>query len=98
MSRNVLGVLAAILLVLGAITAIAGPGGTSASTFAGGCIRVGLVLGALWLALPQIRAMIARTPGWALGWFAGKGKDRPTAAKGESEAPPVRRPRRRGRG
>jgi hypothetical protein len=72
MNRNLLGIVAAILLLLGGITHFLGPGGNSASGFAGGCIRVGLVLGALWLALPQILATIARTPGWLIGWFIKK--------------------------
>ena len=72
MNRNLLGIVAAILLVLGALTANFGPGGNEAKSFAGGCIRVGVVLGALWLALPQIIATAARMPGWLLGWFIKK--------------------------
>jgi hypothetical protein len=96
MSRKALGIIAALLLVMGGITAVFGPGGNSATGFAGGCIRVGLVLGALWLALPQIQAAVKRLPGWVAGWFIGKGKaPNPTADTG----PEVRekRPRRRGR-
>ena len=70
MNRNLLGIVAAILLLLGGITLFFGPdSNNAASGFAGGCIRVGLVLGALWLALPQILATIASMPGWLLGWF-----------------------------
>jgi|SRR6185369_784267 len=72
MNRNLLGIVAAILLLLGGITHFFGPGGNSASGFAGGCVRVGLVLGALWLALPQILTTAARMPGWLLGWFIRK--------------------------
>jgi hypothetical protein len=72
MNRNLLGIIAAILLFLGFVTWQFGPGGNSASSFAGGCIRIGLVLGALWLALPQILATIAGTPGWLMGWFVKK--------------------------
>jgi hypothetical protein len=99
MSRKLLGVIAAVLLVVGGITAVAGPGGNSATGFAGGCIRVGLVLGALWLALPQIQATLARMPGWVVGWFVGKGK-KPPGKPAEGEQPVVRerRPRRRSRG
>src|SRR5215510_1429249 len=96
MSRNALGIIAALLLLMGGITAVFGPGGTSATGFAGGCIRVGLVLGALWLALPQIQAAVKRLPGWAMSWFVGKGKSPDPSAEPE---PQVRekRPRRRGR-
>ncbi len=97
MSRKALGIVAALLLVIGAITTVSGPGGTNANAFAGGCIRVGLVLGALWLALPQIQAAIKRLPGWVASWFIGKAKPGQTQP---NEAPPVRikKPRRRGRG
>src|SRR5436190_15508536 len=99
MSRNLLGVIASFLFVMGGITALVGPGGSSASGFAGGCIRVGLVLGALWLALPQIQTALAGMPRWVMGWFVGKNKP-PTAGRASNgtEPPPVvreRRPRRR---
>ena len=96
MRRNLIGILAAVLLLLGGVTALTGPGGSSAAGFAGGCIRVGLVLGAIWLAMPQIQALLLKAPGWLLGWFVGKGK--PSNQKGEGQSP-VRtlQPRRRGR-
>jgi len=98
MNRNLLGIIAAILLLLGVITHFFGPGGNSASGFAGGCIRVGLVLGALWLALPQILATIARTPGWLLGWFIKKQIPPTNSSPEQPPAAPVvkpPRPRRR---
>ena len=97
MSRKLLGIIAAVLLVLGGITAFAGPGGNSANGFAGGCIRVGLVLGALWLALPQIQTTIKRLPGWVAAWFLGKNKPPPQTTPGGPPAPPIKRPRRRSR-
>jgi len=110
MNRNLLGIIAAVLLFLGGVTHFMGPGGNSASGFAGGCIRVGLVLGALWLALPNILATAARMPGWLLGWFIKKqlpqqralGKEQQTETHQQStdkqQRPPViqpPRPRRR---
>ena len=97
MSRKALGIIAALLLVLGGMTVVLGPGGNSATGFAGGCIRVGLVLGALWLALPQIQAAVKRLPGWVMGWFVGKGK---TPSPPGEDGPRVRekRPRRRSTG
>jgi hypothetical protein len=97
MSRKALGIIAALLLVMGGITAVFGPGGNSSATgFAGGCIRVGLVLAALWLALPQIQAAVKRMPGWVAGWFIGKGKSPSPSAEAEPQAR-EKRPRRRGR-
>jgi hypothetical protein len=102
MRRNAIGILAALLLVVGAFTAISGPGGSSASTFAGACIRMGLVLGALWLAMPQIQALLKKSPRWLLSWFVGKNKPSPAGeVTKQSEvaqqpaAPPPPRPRRR---
>ena len=98
MNRNLLGIVAAILLLLGGITHFFGPGGNSASGFAGGCIRVGLVLGALWLALPQILATAARMPGWLLGWFIKKPPP-PTGTNQDVQPtpPPIKQPRPRRR-
>ena len=94
MRRTTLGILAILLLVVGFIVAWRGPEDGSAAGLAGGCVRVGLVLGALWLALPQITALAKGAPGWLLGWFVrGKPGDKPPA-DGEPR-PPVKRPRRR---
>src|SRR6476660_2386779 len=98
MSRKALGIIAVLLLVMGGITAAFGPGGSSANGFAGGCIRVGLVLGALWLAMPQIQATAARMPGWVANWFVGKGKPQDGPITKDAPAVRVKRPRRRGRG
>jgi len=98
MNRNLLGIIAAILLLLGGITHFFGPGGNSASGFAGGCVRIGLVLGALWLALPQILSAMARTPGWLLGWFIKKQIPPPGSNEEQQLPQPVAkqpRPRRR---
>jgi hypothetical protein len=66
MNRTALGLIALSLLVVGALAAWRGPPDGSAAGFAGGCIRVGLVLGALWLALPQITGFFTRAPRWLL--------------------------------
>ncbi len=95
MNRNALGIIAAVLLLLGGITAVFGPGGNSASGFAGGCIRVGLVLGALWLALPQILSTAARMPGWAMGWFFKKNDSQPKSNQPQQPVVKPPRPRRR---
>ena len=93
MNRNALGIIAAVLLFLGGITVIFGPGGGNSSGFAGGCIRVGLVLGALWLALPQILSTAARLPRWAVGWFFKK--DRQDNESQTRPSPVIKQPRPR---
>jgi hypothetical protein len=58
--RHILGAIAGVMLVL----AVAGwlwPG-ADAERFAGICGRVGLLLGAIWLAYPQV----VRLPAWLL--------------------------------
>jgi hypothetical protein len=100
MRRNALGIVAAFLLLIGGVSAFGGPGGEAAQQFSGVCIKSGLVLGALWLALPQITATLARAPRWLLSWFVGEKKElRPKeaqpGAKPESLAQPQPRPRRR---
>jgi hypothetical protein len=95
MNRHALGLIALLLVVVGFITAFRGPEDGSAAGFAGGCVRVGLVLGALWLALPQLKAMFARVPRWLVGWFF---KGKPADSATTSPPPPpvkVKRPRRR---
>jgi hypothetical protein len=100
MRRSALGIVAAFLLVIGGVSAFGGPGGEEAKQFAGVCIKSGLVLGALWLALPQITATLARAPRWALSWFVGKRKDSSPkhssqGAPPSAQAPRQPRPRRR---
>ena len=91
MNRTTLGVVAVLLLLVGGITAWRGPPDGSAVGFAAGCIRVGLVLAALWLALPQILSLFRSTPGWLLGRFLKRGKSN----QPQKPAEPIKRPRRR---
>jgi len=94
MRRASLGIIAALLLLIGGVSALNGPGGSSAWGFSGVCIKSGLVLGALWLALPQIQATLSRLPSRILGWFLRKDKkDAPPSAA----SPAVRQPRPRRR-
>jgi hypothetical protein len=96
MTRKSVGIVAALLLVLGGLLYLRGPGGETALGFAFGCIRVGLVFAALWLAFPQIVALGRQLPGWLLGWFVRGPKPQAKDPSGKSQ-PPVRvkRPRRR---
>ena len=68
MNRTSLGVVALALLVVGGLvlTQAPRPLDQNAVGFAGGCIRVGIVLGALWLALPQLLRFLSKTPKWLL--------------------------------
>jgi hypothetical protein len=95
MRRSALGIVAAFLLVIGGVSAFGGPGGEAAQQFAGVCIKSGLVLGALWLALPQITATLARAPRWLLSWFVGKRKQEGSRPPGSPDIPRPPRPRRR---
>jgi hypothetical protein len=62
MNRTLLGILALACFVGGVVMLLAGRGGE----VAGALIKVGSVLGALWLALPSITGILSRTPKWVL--------------------------------
>jgi hypothetical protein len=61
MHRPTVGVLAIVVLLLGAILSLVGVG-DEAQAWGAGLVRVGLALGALWLALPELK----RLPRWVL--------------------------------
>ena len=58
--RWLLGVLAALLLVAGASIVYAEPWGGEAKAMGAACLRVGIVLAATWLALPEL----GKVPKW----------------------------------
>ena len=62
MNRTLLGILAVCCFLSGVAMVTAGHGGE----VAGALIKVGAVLGALWLALPSISGILSRTPKWML--------------------------------
>lgn len=65
MNRSLLGLIALGLLLGGVwVQFSSGESGVKSAASAG--VRIGLVLGALWLALPQITEMFAKTPRWLL--------------------------------
>jgi hypothetical protein len=68
MQRHALGAIALISLILG-IAGIAyyGVDDSQTSLMAGMCLRIGLVLGAFWLALPQFKRISGEAPPWAVG-------------------------------
>src|SRR5262245_65529997 len=64
MNRVTLGLVSVLLLVIGCTVAVQQPEG--GAVFAGACVRIGLVLGAIWLALPQVTRFWKQTPKWLL--------------------------------
>ena len=66
MNRTSLGIVALVLLLIGVFVYKYAPTRADSKAFAGGCIRVGIVLGALWLALPQLLRFLSKTPKWLL--------------------------------
>src|SRR5262245_60625768 len=71
MNRKLLGWIALLLLAVGGLVAWQGPAGGNAAGIAGPCVKAGLVLGALWLALPQITRFFANVPRWFIAAGAG---------------------------
>ncbi len=69
MQRHALGAIALVSLVLG-ISGIAyfGVDDSQTSMAAGMCLRIGLVLGAVWLALPQFQRVSGNAPPWVMGF------------------------------
>lgn len=62
--RHTLGTIAGVLLLTGLIILVSAPNSPVKSSVAGVCLRVGLLLAAIWLALPQITAIFERYPRW----------------------------------
>ena len=96
MRRAALGLIAGFVLLIGVITWSSAPKTNDRDLFVGTCIRAGLVLGALWLALPQLQTLMTRAPRWVLSWFFGK-KKAPQSDTNDPEPPKVRQPRPRRR-
>ena len=59
--RHVLGVLALVCLTA-AVVLWMNQGGDQSQALIGICSRLGLLLGVLWMALPQVRTLPARLP------------------------------------
>jgi hypothetical protein len=96
MRRHALGLIAGFLLLIGVITWSSAPRTNDRDLLVGACIRAGLVLGALWLALPQLQTLITRAPRWVLSWFLGR-KKAPASDASNPEPPKARQPRPRRR-
>lgn len=69
MQRHILGVLSILFLIATGIILFFGIGEESQTRFFGGvCMRVGLTLGAIWLAMPQLEKLFHRFPTWIWVW------------------------------
>lgn len=68
MKRSLLGLVALVSLVIGIGLLLLAPRdvNNTALSVSGALIRVGLVIGALWLAWPSITGLLSRTPKWML--------------------------------
>lgn len=66
MRRHILGVLALLGMTVAVWLYYSTLDEFWSRTFAFMCFRVGLVLGAIWLALPQITQIFGRTPPWLI--------------------------------
>lgn len=62
--RDTLGAIAGVLLLAALIMWVSAPNSAVIRSVVGVCLRVGLLLAALWLALPQITAIFERYPRW----------------------------------
>lgn len=68
--RQMLGLLALAMLVGGVAIYLAGVVAASFASLSGPLLRAGLVLGALWLAWPQLGRIVTRIPQWLAVGFA----------------------------
>lgn len=68
--RQMLGLLALAMLIGGVSIYVAGVVAASFTSLSGPLLRAGLVLGALWLAWPQLGRLVTRIPQWLAVGFA----------------------------
>ena len=64
--RHFLGACSLLLLTIAIVLMAQGTGAGSESAVAGGCMRIGLLTGAIWLAWPQAAELTTRVPAWLL--------------------------------
>jgi hypothetical protein len=60
MNRWLIGAISVVLLTVGALLAVWPIAGDYDAAFQGACVRLGILMGAIWLAYPQAR----RIPPW----------------------------------
>lgn len=72
--RHIMGSLGIAFLLGGlGLLIVKGTGDSQWSMFASICMRVGLMLGAIWLAFPQVVALAKRFPPWLMATIAISG-------------------------
>lgn len=72
--RHLMGLFGIAFLVGGvSLLLVKGASDSQWSMFASICIRVGLMLGAIWLAFPQLVGLTKRFPPWLMGTVAVSG-------------------------
>ena len=72
--RHLMGLLGLASLIAGvSLLIIRGTNDSQWSMFASICLRVGLMLGAMWLAFPQIVGLARRFPPWLMATIAISG-------------------------
>lgn len=64
--RHAIGILSGGLLLAALAIWLLVPPSATASSLLSACVRLGMVLGALWLALPQVGELLTRYPPWLL--------------------------------
>ena len=70
--RHILGVLSIVLLIAGFVLLIKyGLSSGQMTTVASACMRIGAVLGAIWLAFPQVKDLAERFPPWLMAVIGG---------------------------
>ena len=67
MQRNLLGLIAICFLAVGVSIYFVNSAMSVATGMMGSCIKIGCVLAALWLALPQMDQFFGTTPLWKFG-------------------------------
>ena len=72
--RHIMGLFGLAFLVGGLVLLLVkGTGDSQWSMFASICIRVGMMLGAIWLAFPQVVGLAKRFPPWLMATVAISG-------------------------
>ena len=66
-----MGVIALLFMIGWAALMIGGRNSGSSQILAASSLRIGMVLGAIWLALPQLSQLRNRTPPWLIGTLLG---------------------------
>lgn len=67
LKRHLLGACALLLLITGLVLLLQDSNDSTTKALAAGCLRVGAVLAAGWIAFKQVNAILARVPPWMIG-------------------------------